>query len=177
MAFWNKRDLFRLFSVCAFPIHVWAIVLMLQQVSPTLEWTGPWTVVGLASYTLGFALFESAILTAVVILFAYLLPRTWQAAERLVQISLLFLVFSLWVIVRRLLMIFEISLVAWQLVGLILLILVSLFLPVVFLHRSGRFQSLLLAFIDKLVVLAALYVALDVAGVFVIIFRNLWGPL
>ena len=56
---YSKQGLWNLFLICAFPLHVWTIILAFRDFSWVTERTNSWDALGVVSYGLIFALIES----------------------------------------------------------------------------------------------------------------------
>lgn len=185
---YNKGDLLKLFLVCAFPIHAWAIFMVLRDVSWVAERTNSWDAVGLIGYALLMALVESIIITVVVVLpLSFLVPKSWSAEKRIAIMSILVLTTSVWAMVAQafylaediflksfLRFLAQIPRPLWIIYGSIgTLVIVSNALPVYFLIRYEKFVNAISAITDRLILLSTLYIFLDFVGIVIIIIRNI----
>ena len=159
----------RLFAVCAFPVHVWAITGMFDQMTAWLLRNSLWEIAGMSGYILVLALVESAL----VYLFAGLAARLASRfidRKTLPATMILYWAFSLLVMAADLRESLFTSLWLILIVGLFLLV-VAAGLWAVF--RFERFAAGLTAFSERLVVLTLIYFAFDALGLLVVVLRNL----
>lgn len=174
-----KTDYFKLFLVCSFPIHVWAYINLFNDMPAILLEMGIWRILGVSAYVLLFALLESLSVFGLIFIVAILLP------ERIFGLKILHLG-SIFVIASAIPVLFVhlydeldvnvISFANWT----ALWVLVALFIfgiVIYWLKMSETGQGIFQAAIDRLVVLSLVYISFDLLGLFVIIMRNIIGPL
>jgi hypothetical protein len=184
---YNKGDLLKLFLVCAFPIHAWAIFMVLRDISWVAERTNSWDAVGVIGYTLLIALVESIITVVVVLLLSFLVPKSWSAEKRIAIMSILVLTTSVWAMIAQAFFLVE-DIVPKSLLRFLAqtprplliiygsigtLVIASNALPVYFLIRSEKFVNAISAIVDRLILLSTLYIFLDFVGIVIIIIRNI----
>jgi hypothetical protein len=172
--------------MCAFPFHLWTLILGFRDIGWLTERTDAWDAVGVVSYGLVFAFFESLLFFAAVLLLGFLLPRRWDAGRRLSLLFVLVLVLCAWAILSQLFFLTGASLPGFLLTSLagashplrliyllaLLLVTPTVALPALFVLRSGRAVPILRAVIERLSVLSAFYLFFDVIGLVVIVIRN-----
>jgi hypothetical protein len=185
--YYPKTGLWRLYVATAFPIHVWAIVLILMDISWVAERTNYWDAVGVMGYGLMYILFESLLLFAVAILVGFLLPRSWPFTKRLAVLGTLVLLLQIWAILSQLYFLWDLSfplgiirfIAGWSrplrvlYISLFAIVAPTVVIPQFFALRSQKFQLGFLSLVDRLSTLMVFYVFLDVAGILVVIIRNL----
>ena len=93
---YSKQGLWSLFLICAFPLHVWTIILALRDFSWVSERTNSWDAVGVVSYGLVFAFLESVIIFLVITTLGFLVSKKWNEERRIVLLGILVLLASLW---------------------------------------------------------------------------------
>jgi hypothetical protein len=184
--YFNKGDVLKLFLVCSFPIHVWAIFMFLRDFDWITERTNAWDAVGVGSYALMLALIESLVVFLVIFGFSFLIHKTWSPETRLATMSTLIFVVSMWAIFTQ----------AFFLLGGILpepiftflvnsghpfrylygtiggFVIVSVVAPVILMLRSEKLVMGTLALIERIILLSGLYLFLDVVGIVIVIIRN-----
>jgi len=184
---YNKGDLLKLFLVCAFPIHAWAIFMVLRDVSWVAERTNSWDAVGLTGYTLLIALVESIITVVAVLLLSFLVPKSWSAEKRIAIMSILVLTTSVWAMIAQALFLVDdivpkslLRFLAqtprafWIIYGSIgTFVIASNALPVYLLIRYEKFVNVINSIIDRLILLSTLYIFLDFVGIVIVIIRNI----
>ena len=165
----SRQNLFALFVACAFPVHVWAIIGLLNQIPAWILRVNLWELTGMIGLTLMFTLLESLIVTVGVVVLAALIPGKWFT-EKMVVLSAWFIwltsIVSMIAHLQESLMrsFFGIVIVAAYLA----LILGSYWLV----RRFPKFEAGMKSFIERLAVLTALYLFLDVVGLVIVIIRN-----
>ncbi|MEJ2707186.1 MAG: hypothetical protein P8074_06195 [Anaerolineales bacterium] len=182
----NKSGLLKLFLTCAFPIHLWSILLVLADFSWVTERTNRWDAFGLGGYALVFAFVESMLVFLVTLLLSFLIPKKWDSEKRLAFIGALVLLISLWAIISQVYTrsgstflpdpelrsnpFFQ-SFPIYSIAALVVAITVAL--PVYLIIKSDRWVKITTSFINRLSVLTLFYILLDIVGLFLIVIRNI----
>ncbi len=188
----SSGDLITLFLVVAFPIHAWSIFMVLQDFQWVMERTvSAWDGIGYAAYSLTFALFESIVIFLIIWLLSFLLPTEWKSNKTIAGMTIVIMSVSLWAILNQLYFFYiETPLVMsipqtfisldhpirwfYSAAGIgFLLMLALIVVPLFFINRSKKFTKAVMSVIDRLIILSGLYIVLDVAGIIVILIRNL----
>ena len=171
----------------AFPIHAWAIFLVIRDFQWVYDQMGMGIFIGYASYTLVFAFVESAILLLFLWLLSYLVPKSWSGRKSFSILALWGLVISLWAMGNQ---IFHLLLenppgfLSWimlrvyyyQVLGfsiLAALILISVILPLFLVIRYDRIERNVIRFVERITLLSSLYLIFDFFGFIIIVIRNL----
>ena len=176
-----------LFTICAFPLHVWTFLLAFQDVAWVAERTNPGDAVGLVSYALLFALVESILVFLVFTMLGFLLPRQWKSMKRIGFLSLLVLILSTWGIASQLLFLWHINLpeaaiqflarsghpLRYLYAGSLAIVLPTILLPVYFFLKSDGMLLRIEDLIDRLSILVGFYLFFDIIGIVIVISRNL----
>ncbi len=184
---YSKAGLWSLFLICAFPLHLWTLILVFMDVSWVSERTNMWDAIGVGSYGLLFALVESIIIFIVFTLAGYLTPKQWTVDRRIAFLSMLMLLLALWAMIGQLLFLWNVSLPASVLQWLaqsghplrylyalsLVIVIPSILIPVYQFIRSGKSVQFMLELIDRLSVLSVFYLLLDVVGIVIVIIRNI----
>jgi len=184
----SRADWFRLFLVCAFPLHLWTLLMAFRDINWVAERTTSWDALGFMGYAMFYTLIESALLFGFIALLSLLLPRTWKKSMRFVTLSLLAFVLAGWSIIEQLILIIfygrlrqlgavwpwlsNTSAPMWIAAALVTL---SAVVPLLILHGRSKLQSGVEAVLERLTILSGLYLFLDGAGLIVILIRNLAG--
>ena len=184
---YNRDSLWSLFLMCALPQHAWTLILAFRDLEWLTERTNAWDAIGVLSYGLLFALVESALLFLVVVLLGLIVPRGWEPERRTTLLGSFVLVLSLWAIVSQWFFLAEVklpqALLGWLVASphplrliygvLLALALASLLLPAWLVVRQGRGLRLLGGVMERLGLLAMLYLVFDVAALAIVVIRNL----
>lgn len=161
-----KKDLFPLFSVCAFAIHIWAMLSIFVEVPSLLLRLDFNDFVGAIAYTLTFTLLESLLGFTIVLALLTLMPHKWRKYSTIATGTLI-----LCILQYSILLVSELATsVTSTLLGLLgLLAIAGIFVQ---LMRRGR-VSILVDFVDRLTVLTGLYITFDIIGLSIVIIRNI----
>ena len=182
----SKSGLWTLFLVVAFPIHVWALILIFRDISWVTERTNLWDAIGVAAYGLLIAFVESVFVFLVAVLLSFLLPKRWSEQKRVVLIGLLFWVVAAWGILAQLYFILEAQLPDWViqtmtsyphpvrlLYGVILVLVVpTVLLPVLAVIKWEKFTKGMWDIFERVATLGVLFLVLDFAALVIVIIRN-----
>jgi len=186
-SFYTQTGLWYLFVMCAFPLHLWTILLVFQDVGWVTERTNSWDAVGVASYGLLFALVESILLFLVFSAIGFILPRYWKTKKRVSFIMLLVMILSIWGMIGQLLFIWNINL-PWSVIHflansghplrLLYILALSIVIPTVstpvyIFLKSEDAIARVKNIADQLSLLTGLYLLFDVIGIIIVIIRNL----
>ena len=184
---YTKSNLWQLFVAVAFPIHVWAIVMILMDFGWIGERTNYWDAIGVGAYGLMFALIESLLVFGVVLLVGLVLPRRWPDYQRISLLGILTLMLTFWAMLGQLFFLWEVSMpsfvmrflagdahpLRWLYVIFFVLVSITIAPPVLLLFRSEKIQKGFLSVVERVSTLMGLYLFLDVAGIVIVIIRNL----
>ena len=184
---YTKQGLWSLFLMCAFPLHMWTLILAFQDVEWVTERTNAWDAVGVVSYALLFALIETILVFLTFTALGFLIPRQWKPNRRIGFLILLVLLLSAWGIISQLLFLWHINLpepaiqflahsgrpLRYLYAGSLAVVIPAIALPVYFFLKSDRMLAWILDLADRLSVLVGLYLFFDVIGIIIVIIRNL----
>lgn len=179
--------LFQLFMFCAFPIHVWALLMAFRDFSWVALRTNVWDALGLLSYSLVFAMVESLGIFLILVIAGFLMPRQIEPEKRLAFLGMAFLVVAIWAIAGQVYSWLRYPLPAWYADLLIrsqhpfrylwgtvfALTLVSAAVPLVLISRRAGFRKMLTTVFERVSMVSSLYVFFDVIGIIIIVIRNL----
>ena len=179
--------LFQLFMVYVFPFHVWSFLMAFRDFDWVAKRTEVWDAVGLVSYALVFALVETIAFFLIMLLLGTLIPRRWQEDKRIALLGTLGLSVATWAILYQAYFLLEDPMppflysfllqiahplrVLWT--GAALLVLLSVGIPVYLILRFTRTQRILIGIFDRIAVVSSIYLVFDIAGIIVILIRNL----
>jgi hypothetical protein len=184
---YTKKGLWSLFLACVFPLQVWTIILSLSDFEWIAKRTNAWDAVGVIAYGLLFALVESILLCLVAALAGLLVSRKWEEARRIAVLSVLVLILSAWAMYEQSHFLWGVHLPSrlmnWvaatgrPVLTMYLLyigpVVLSFLAPVLLILRGDRFLKFTQGVFERLSLLSAFYLVLDVAGIAIIIVRNL----
>jgi hypothetical protein len=187
------KEFFRLLLIISFPIHIWSFV----QIFNNFEWIANRTHLGDAfgyfAYALMFALFDSLIISIIAILI-YLPLRYSQGQNKARAIfTCVYFISTAWVLFYRIN--FQQTgdgEFVWNFIqeigdtyglrlryemGLLFLfaavIALTLILPVFLINKSLRVEKFVQGLIERVELLAYIYIFLDLIGILTVIYRNI----
>ena len=185
--YFSKEELWTLFLISAFPIHVWTIILVLRDFSWVSERTDSWDAVGVGAYGLLIAFAESLLVFIIAILISALIRDPWKEGRKIVLLFTLVMVVSIWAMINQLYFLSGLSIPesvfrfltrqAHPLRVIYILVLgvvaPTVLLPIYFVIKSDKFVNGLQGVIDRISLLMMFYLVLDVGGLIIVIIRNL----
>jgi hypothetical protein len=184
---YSMRGLWSLFLMCAFPLHLWALIMIFRDLSWVAARTNAWDAVGLASYGMVFAFVETVIIFAVVALLGLFTPKLWNYDKRIGFLSLLVLITSIWAMLGQLFFIWNLSLpdVFAQFLrssshpfrflygGVLAVVIPTVLLPVYFFVKSKKIVLMIQELVERFSVVAMFYLVFDLLGFIIVVFRNI----
>jgi hypothetical protein len=185
--YYSKQGLWMLFLVCAFPLHLWTLLLAFRDISWLTEHTNLWDAIGVVSYGMLFAFAESILVFVLALLCGWLVPFHWGREKRLAVMGMLVLVLSVWAIISQVYVMQEWDIPgAWY--GFLInsahplriiyavalgVVVPGIVLPVFMVYRSEKLLKGLLDAIDRISLLTTVYLFIDFLAFVVVIFRNI----
>jgi hypothetical protein len=176
--FASTGEIIQLFLVCILPIHLWSWLSVLREVPGYIFRLKLWDIVGIIAYTQVYSLMESILVMVFIIGLAFLLPRRWLLDKFVAQGAILSLGFSLWMIPvhyqTRIVTAFSFNVATYIIFVWVWII---SFLAVIggfslILSRHDKFEGKILTFVDRLIVLSATFLFLDLIGLLFLFIRN-----
>jgi hypothetical protein len=182
----DRGDLFKLFLIVAFPLHVWTIFMALRDVGWVAEGRTVNGAIGFSAYVLVFTLIESFVLFGLILLLGVLISKKWSKDQRLVSLSLVAVILSTWSILEQIILVLLFDRITRALAGFTFLaaspwigftilgvvITISFALPVFLALRSPKFTQGLLTVFDRISLLSGFYLVFDALAIVILIVRN-----
>jgi hypothetical protein len=185
----NIKQLLNLFLLCAFPIHLWTILVVLHDVEWISRRTNLWDAVGVGAYALLYALLESIAYFVFIFFIGLILPWRWENNKVFAHLGYIALWIPLWPILTQLYGYKDHAepnfLAEWLIstghplwflaAGLGLLIIIlngSLVVPIYLINHKQRAEEKINRFLGRISLLSALYIFVDVVSVVILIIRN-----
>ena len=183
---YSKQGLWNLYLICAFPLHFWTIILAFRDFSWVTERTNSWDAIGVVSYGLIFAFIESIVVFLVALLLGFLVSKKWNENRRLILVSVLVFITSLWAMVSYLYFMLNVSVpsktivmiagLAHPLRFLYAICLgfagLTVLLPTYFILRSDKFLGFIKGIFERLSTLTIFYLLFDFIGLIIVVIRN-----
>jgi hypothetical protein len=162
----SRHNIVYAYLACLFPIQVWSIYNLLREVPAWLRQMSASDVIGVASYSQTFVLFESVVIFLPLVFLSTLFPAGWFRDE---FVSLSTGVVYLSVVWSVLAHINDPALRHWRWIGLFLVSQILLFFLI---HYSDKLKSIIGSFVDRVAVLSVLYLLIDLLSVLIVVIRN-----
>lgn len=183
---YSKQGIWSLFLICAFPLHVWTIILAFRDFSWVTERTNSWDAIGVVSYGLIFAFIESVVVFLAALLLGFLVSRKWNEDRRLTLMGILVFITSLWAMIGYLFFMLNISVPGetilffanlehpLRVLYAVILALVgpTIALPAYLVLRSEKFLRGARGFFERISTLTLFYLFFDFLGLVIVIIRN-----
>jgi len=184
---YTGQKLWHLFLMCAFPLHLWTIILAFRDISWNAERSNMWDAIGTVSYGVIFALAESLIIFLIVVLLGFLISKCWDAEKRITLLSVLVLVDALWSILSQYYFLARLSIPTGMIhflstsnhpiriiyAFIVPPVILSALLPTYLILKSERALQFFLAVIDRLTLLMSFYLFFDFIGLVIVLIRNI----
>jgi hypothetical protein len=184
---YTRQGLWTLFLMCALPLHIWTLILAFRDLPWLTDRTNAWDAFGVMSYGLIFALVESILLFLAFALLGTLVPKSWEPGRRVNLLSALALILSLWAMISQLFFLAGVhvpdGIIAflvrsphplWIIYGALLALTgISFLLPAWSALKQGSGLRVIGSAVERLGLLAVLYLIFDAAALVIVVIRNL----
>lgn len=169
----SKREAMLIFTAVFLPVQLWMLYNLLIAFPAYRVRLTFWDLVGVIAYTQAFALFESLLILAGLAALALLVPLRWRGDRFIASLSMLIFVTTFWSILIHLN--YE-TIIDWgaRQAGLWMLIILATGVPLIwFTARVPRLADAVITFLDRALVLTALYLVVDVVCLLIVGLRNI----
>jgi hypothetical protein len=189
---YSRQGLWSLFLICAFPLHLWTLILAFRDVSWLTERTNVRDAIGVVSYGMLFALIESILIFLVLVLIGLITPWRWEPERRITFLAFLVLIISVWAMIGQLLFLWNVSLPNSAIEFLrreflrrsdhplrityavcLMVVTPTVLLPAYSFLRTSKAVTVMQNLMERLSLLSIFYLVFDLLGVIIIVFRNL----
>ena len=165
----------RLFLVVVFPIHIWALINLLDVVPAVVLHLSVFQLIGLAAYILVFALFESLVVFSLLFLASLAIPPRFYASQ-LVPVGMIWIFcLSLAAAVIHLheKLKLDVKLAYWAVLWIFIALAVAGW-GTAWAVRSPHLRSWIASVVERLSLLSWFYLGLDGIALVVVLGRNLF---
>lgn len=183
---YSKQGLWSLFLMCAFPIHLWTLILAFRDISWVRARTNLWDALGVVSYGMVFAFIESVIVFGMAGLFGLLVSTKWNEERRVALLGILVLIMALWAVDGQAYFVWGSYVPAqalWYIAGLehpfrflygtmLAVVFLTTAIPAWLLLKSDRFFQLVQGLMERLSLLTVFYLFFDIVGLMIVVIRN-----
>ncbi len=169
----SRAETFQVFTACAVPVFVWAIIAYLDAVPGFILRLSIWDIVGTVSYVLAFALLESILYLLPFVILAFILPGRLVREHFGPLGSVLALITAAWAMHLNYDRLYFNTLSEDQIRTGLVLYLLSIVVAIVLIIRIKPLERLVRAIMDRATILAYVYVAFALASILIILIRNI----
>jgi hypothetical protein len=165
---YSGRQILLLFTLVAFPVHIWTIYNLLLDIPSLILYLSTWEVISSIGYTLAFAFIETLIIYLPLLLLGMFFPKHWMK-HNYVALASIWLVTGM---IMTLLLQFSIH-YDWPRKGILVSIPFALGAATVLGLRFPKISQSVLSIAERLTILTFTYVVFDLAGVVLVLARNI----
>jgi hypothetical protein len=169
----SKQEIYYTFVACSFPVYLWTFYKIFNQIPAWITKLNVGEVASVSAYAVAFSLFESLILCLLFLILAGILPERIFRRKFVAHVMMIMLVSAVWAVIAQ----FNYSDVyGWTFADLLPWLVIYLFsiLLIYFLvQRFERFSRFVYRFVQRISVLATLYILVGVIGLIVVVLRNI----
>ena len=184
----TPQRLLNFFMICAFPFHLWALIMLIRDSGWIIERSGIDSFTGVASLSMIYALVESLLYFVLLLILGLLIPWKWDSKRAFAILGFIALWVPLWDIAsqayRATAMANPGFLVGWlistqhplrygyPLFALIVLAVIALTaLGIWLISFNPKFQQGTVNFLERIAILSALYLVLDLISLVIFVLR------
>lgn len=171
----SKEEYVQLFLVVLFPVNVWAIIVFMKRLPAIILLMSTVQLLSVLAYILVFALLESVLIFGFIFLTSLIIPKR-SLGSRLVPIgTIVILTASVSAALIHLYDTWDIDAIKFDLWASIWALggLATAGLLIYWAVRNDRLEGLIKSGVERLSVLAMVYLWADILGALMILFRNL----
>ncbi len=169
----SRAETFEVFAACAVPVFIWAIIAYLDAVPGFILRLSIWDVIGTASYVLAFALVESIVFLVPFVVLAFILPGRLLRDHFGALGSVLALITAAWAMHLNYDRLYFNTLTDEQVRTGIVLYLLSILAAALLIVRFKPLERLVRSIMDRVTILAYVYVAFALVSILIILIRNI----
>jgi hypothetical protein len=167
----SKRDISSAYLAGLFPLQAWALYNALPEVPAWSLQMGVWDVIGVTSYIQAFVVVEGVAVILPLLVLSALLPARWLRDRFISSAAVVIYVSAGWFVLAHF---HDFTVRYWsfgQFLPWLAAFALSLLLAL-YAVRQSRVESLVLRFIDRIVIVSALYLCLGVVALAIVLGRN-----
>jgi hypothetical protein len=171
----SGNEYFQLFLICLLPVNIWGIIILMRRLPTLVLLMSTANLLGLSAYVLAFALLESVIIFGFIFITSLSIPKRFLGSKFVPIGATVILVASIAAALVHLYdawdieaLEFDLWAAMWILIGIALMVLSGYWV-----NRSNKLEDITRSAVERLSILAMVYLCADIVGLFVILFRNL----
>ncbi|MFC2053525.1 hypothetical protein ACFLV7_04390 [Chloroflexota bacterium] len=173
----SRQEVISVLSVIVFIVFTWTLYRMFFQVPSLLFYMRVWDVLIISSYVLMFALFESAVVLGLLLIFSLVFPTKYFKDKFVAQGSTIVLMISMGAVALQRKMKIMYRLDGWELIlypFVILAVIVFVIFTASYIYdRFNLLPRIINTVAERMIVFVVLYVPLSILGLLVVFVRNI----
>jgi hypothetical protein len=184
----SRQQLFSFFLICAFPFHLWKIIMLIRDAGWITERSGTGSIIGVASLSMIYALVESLLFFLLLLILGLVIPWKWNSKRVFAILGFIALWIPIWDMASQAYRAADMAnpgfFVSWlfatqhplryayPLLALVGLAVIALTAAGIWLTSfNHKFQQHIRNFLERIAILSALYLVLDLVSVVVVVIR------
>ncbi|MCZ7553975.1 MAG: hypothetical protein M5U05_15565 [Anaerolineales bacterium] len=173
----NREQVVLLFLAISLPINFWALVVFLQELPAYVLRMSAWEILSVLAYILTLALVDSLILLAICVILLLFMPTSLLKGRYTAAGTMSAYLIILWLIPiqyqESIAARFHVVEQSWFVWLWLALLFASFALFAIILVRSEKFERMIRAYLERVSLLASVYLFFNFAGLLIVIARNL----
>lgn len=186
----QKQYLIKIFLICSFPLHLWTIFLILRDFDWISKRSSIWGAISAGSYAMIYTLLDTLIFFVLINIMSLLIPWNFQKDKTFALTSLIALIIPFWSGIGQIIQhqdflspsfisraLFESGHpLRYGIPALLLILFIffgSIIIPAYLISYKPPFVTITLNFLDKILLLSAFYLFLDLLSIIIILIRNI----
>jgi hypothetical protein len=183
-----RQHLIPFFMICAFPFHLWKIIMLIRDAGWIIERSGSDSLVGVAALSMIYALVESILYFLLLLILGLLIPWKWPAKRVFAILGFIALWVPIWDIVTQVYRAADVAnpgfFVSWlfatqhpirygypMLASIAFAVIALTALGIWLTSYNRKFQQAVNNLLERIAVLSALYLVLDIVSLVILVVR------
>jgi hypothetical protein len=184
----TRPHLLNFFLICAFPFHLWKIIMLIRDAGWIIERSGTDSLIGVAALSMIYALVESILFFLLLLILGLLIPWKWPAKRVFAILGFIALWVPIWDIAAQVYRAADVAdpgfFVLWlfstqhplryayPLLAFFTLAVIALTaLGIWFTGFNLKFRQGITNVLERIIILSALYLILDLVSVVILVIR------
>lgn len=169
-----RQEATTIFLACVIPVYFWSFIQLPYKIPNWILYLNTWDLIGVISYTLAFALFESLIIFFMLVALIVILPARFFRLSFVALPTMILFLTTFWAIMIHDFFDILYGIIGrWQYLLWIVLYIGSLAASLYIIQRNIRLQDMLISFNNQFRLLSIICVFISIPGIIMILIRNL----
>jgi hypothetical protein len=170
----SREDLLRLFTVCVFPVHVWAYINFFYNAPSLLLRMNTWEIIAVLAYILAFAFIECAIIFLMLVMISIIFPIGWFTNKLVAKgTAIVLIIFFCFIPIhyyqnfKTIFVPYRVWAGLWIILGIVAVILTNRVI-----QRNEVVENRLINLVERIITLSVIFIFLDFLAIVLVLFRN-----